>query len=213
MLINKQSPFYSLMSPSYDGKLLETQFSSADPVEHKHLRTQVGPLLSVTNMKTYEPHADACTDLFESAMRDLEGSKVDLAPWLQWYAFDVIGSITFNKRFGFLEERRDIDDMIAGIDRGLNYVKNFGQTPYLHPYLMGSATGRALLPKVAGIPDTMGKFMKVSVPQTTTRVLILGSLPKMLLQHMMQRRKQVNGRISWPSLELGREVHFLSVTR
>lgn len=150
------------MSPSYDGQVLDTQFSSADPVEHKHLRTQVGPLLSVTNMKNYEPHADQCTAIFEDAMRDLEGSLVDLAPWLQWYAFDVIGSITFNKRFGFLEQRRDVDSMIAGIDQGLKYVKNFGQTPSLHPFLMGNAAGRAILPKVAGIPDNMGKFMKVS---------------------------------------------------
>lgn len=150
------------MSPSYDGKILDTQFSSADPAEHKHLRTQVGPLLSVTNMKNYEPHADACTAIFEGAMRDLEGSLVDLAPWLQWYAFDVIGSITFNRRFGFLEQRKDVDGMIAGIDKGLKYVKNFGQTPSLHPYLMGNAAGRAILPKVAGIPDNMGKFIKVS---------------------------------------------------
>ncbi|KAH8666053.1 cytochrome P450 [Tricladium varicosporioides] len=158
----RKSEFYSLMSPSYDGKVLNTQFSSADPAEHRHLRTQVGPLLTITNMKSYEPHADACTAIFEEAMRDLEGSKVDLAPWLQWYAFDVIGSITFNRRFGFLEHRKDIDGMIAGIDQGLKYVKNFGQTPSLHPYLMGSAAGRAILPKVAGIPDNMAKFIKIT---------------------------------------------------
>ncbi|KAF5562345.1 hypothetical protein FNAPI_3241 [Fusarium napiforme] len=69
----------------------------------------------------------------------LTGQRLDLAHWLQWYAFDVIGSITFQRRFGFLERRHDVDEMISKINDGLELVKIIGENYW---------------------PDTMGKFLK-----------------------------------------------------
>ncbi|KAL5366583.1 cytochrome P450 [Aspergillus floccosus] len=42
-------------------------------------------------------------------------SPVDLHTWLQWYGCDVIGAITFQERFGFMEERKDVRGMIGAI--------------------------------------------------------------------------------------------------
>jgi hypothetical protein len=58
--------------------------------------------------------------------------------WLQWYAFDVIGSITFQRRFGFMEERKDVDGMIDALDKGLFYGGIVSQVPALHHWLMGN---------------------------------------------------------------------------
>jgi hypothetical protein len=57
---------------------------------------------------------DECEQLFIDAMRDLsmDGQTVDLAVWLQWYTFDVIAGLTFQRRFGFLEQRKDVGDVI-----------------------------------------------------------------------------------------------------
>lgn len=71
-------------------------------------------------------------------MKDLEGQPVDLGAWLQWYAFDVIGAITFQRRFGFMEKREDVLGMIEGIDGALWYGATIGQVPEFHPWLMGS---------------------------------------------------------------------------
>lgn len=71
-------------------------------------------------------------------MQDLEGQKVDLGSWLQWYAFDVIGMITFNRRFGFMEEGKDVRDMIADIEAGLRYAGIAGQVEGLHHWLVGN---------------------------------------------------------------------------
>ncbi|KIX01166.1 uncharacterized protein Z518_08891 [Rhinocladiella mackenziei CBS 650.93] len=73
-------------------------------------------------------------------MTDLVGKPVDLGTWLQWYAFDAIGAITFSSRFGFMEERRDIENMIEGIDFGLFYAGIVGQIPFLHRFLLGNMT-------------------------------------------------------------------------
>jgi len=118
----------------------------------------------MTNMRNYEPHVDECNTIFMSAMEEmaLENQIVDLAVWLQWYAFDVIGNITFQRRFGFMERREDVDEMIKGIDDGLGYVKVIGQFPGLHPWIMGSKFAMFIISKLTELRDTMGKFMKAS---------------------------------------------------
>ena len=116
----------------------------------------------MTNMKNYEPHADECTAIFLDSMRDLQGTPIDLATWLQWYAFDVIGNITFQRKFGFMEHRRDVDNMVLGLDHGLTYVKVVGQFPGWHRLLVGNKLFRKILPKILPIPDTLEKFVEVS---------------------------------------------------
>lgn len=46
------------------------------------------------------------------------GKSIDLEHWLQCYAFDVIGEITFGKRFGFLDLGLDQTGVFAAIDAG-----------------------------------------------------------------------------------------------
>jgi hypothetical protein len=66
-------------------------------------------------------------------MRDLsmDGQTVDLAVWLQWYAFDVIAGLTFQRRFGFLEQRKDVGDVIQQLDHGLDSLRGSGSIPSL----------------------------------------------------------------------------------
>ena len=42
--------------------------------------------------------------------------EMDFSLWLQWYAFDVIGELTFARRFGFIDQGKDIDDTLKNID-------------------------------------------------------------------------------------------------
>lgn len=148
------------MAPFYQGQVMDSMFTARDVAYHKHLKSSVSQIFSMTNMKNFETYADECTRIFINAMQDLEGEPVDFSNWLQWYAFDVIGGITFQRRFGFLEERRDVDNMINRIDTGLQYVKILGQFPFLIRVLP-----RALLNdyfhRLNLVPDTLDRFMKV----------------------------------------------------
>ncbi|KAH6988450.1 cytochrome P450 [Ilyonectria destructans] len=156
----KKTSFYKALAPIYQGTRMDSLFSERDPQTHKALKSPVAQIFSMTNIRNFEPYADECTGIFMDAMRDLEGQAVDFAQWLQWYAFDVIGSITFQRRFGFMEQRQDIDDMIKKINDGLEYVKVISQfesliaifgmlsmNAWISPYLM---------------PDTMHKFMQIT---------------------------------------------------
>ncbi|KAG4422212.1 hypothetical protein IFR04_004592 [Cadophora malorum] len=92
---------------------------------------------------------------------------VDLSVWLQWYAFDAIGNITFQRKFGFMERKEDVDEMIEGIDLGLQYVKVIGQFPNLHPYIMGNRFWMFFLKRFANLKDTLSKFMVITADQIT----------------------------------------------
>ncbi|ETI22722.1 hypothetical protein G647_06798 [Cladophialophora carrionii CBS 160.54] len=155
--------FYDTMSPFYQGKVMPSVFTERDSDVHRNLKRPVAQLFSMTNMRNYEPYADQCTGIFIEAMRDLEGQPIDLGAWVQWYAFDVIACMTFQRRFGFLEQRRDVDRMVGDLDSVLHYVKIIGQYPELHPYLLGNEslvrTLKWLFPQ---IPDPLHSFLKIT---------------------------------------------------
>lgn len=117
---------------------MASMFSTRDPVYHQALRRSVSQKFSMSSIKALEPFADECSDIFIRAMKDLEGRPIDLGVWLQWYAFDVIGAITFQRRFGFMENREDVLGMIEGIDSTLQYGATIGQVPEFHRWLMGN---------------------------------------------------------------------------
>lgn len=124
---------------------MSSLFTARSPGVHKHLKVAVSSKFSMTSLRGMEPLIWNCTDIFMDSMLELSGAPVDLGTWLQWYAFDVIGSITFGERFGFMEERRDIKGMIEGIELGLWYGAISGQLPEVHAYGLGSSFVNKLL--------------------------------------------------------------------
>ena len=60
----------------------------------------------------------------------------------------VVGSLTFDKQLGFLEQGKDVDDVIATIHGMLVYSSLIGQVPYLHSFLLGNPLLRVLLPSM-----------------------------------------------------------------
>lgn len=99
----------------------------------------------MTSLRDIEPLIDTCSDIFVDSLRSLCGSPIDLGTWLQWYAFDTIGAITFQDRFGFMEQRKDVGNMISGIEAGLCYASLVGQFSGLHTWLLGSPLATRLL--------------------------------------------------------------------
>lgn len=51
--------------------------------------------------------------------------------WLQWYAFDVIGELTFSKRLGFLESAHDVENIASIIAANFDRCSVLGQMPWL----------------------------------------------------------------------------------
>jgi len=66
----------------------------------------------MTNLRHYEKHANECTEIFIRLMKEKEGQTVDVTDHFLWYAFDVIASVTFQRRLGFMETQNDVWGMI-----------------------------------------------------------------------------------------------------
>jgi hypothetical protein len=84
----------------------------------------------------YEPFVDNSTRLFLSQTERLFASTqapCNFSQWLQFYAFDVIGEMTYSKRHGFLDENKDIDGIVGYIANLFDYVAPVGLTKPPYP--------------------------------------------------------------------------------
>ena len=73
----------------------------------------------------YEQFVDDTTEKFLSQTEAVFCSKqavCNFAEWLQWYAFDVIGEITYSKRHGFVDRVTDVDGMVNYLGNMFSYV-------------------------------------------------------------------------------------------
>lgn len=84
----------------------------------------------------YEPFVNEVVDLFLDQTERIyaaPGKVCNFALWLQYFAFDVIGQITYSKRHGFVDKNEDIDGMISYLAKLFSYVapvsvRSCGQT-------------------------------------------------------------------------------------
>lgn len=98
----------------------------------------------------YEPFVDSTTELFLSQTDKIyasTGESCDFSRWLQFYAFDVIGEMTYSKRHGFLEENKDIDGIIKYLGSLFDYVAPVSPT-YMY-------TSHSPNPKYADWPNPL----------------------------------------------------------
>lgn len=125
-------------------------FSTRDEKFHRDQKRPVASAYSMTSLLDLEHAVDNCTRIFTSQLGKFAERKapVDLGIWLQYYAFDVVGEITFAKRLGFLEEGRDVDGMIEAIEGMLIYASLCGQVPEAHPLLLGNPLFPLFIPSM-----------------------------------------------------------------
>lgn len=108
-----------------NGVRLPSLFSTVDEQYHAQLRRPVNSAFSMSALVQYEPSVDAATTKFldqTEAFFASRGAVCDFAKWLQWYAFDVIGEVTYSKRHGFIDDGRDVDGMVKYLGRIFSYV-------------------------------------------------------------------------------------------
>ena len=91
-----------------------------------------------------EPMTDACIAILQKKFDSMQDVDIDLGEWLQWYAFDVITSVTFSNRLGFMEEEKDVEGIINAIEGRLAYNSVIGQAPWLHKFLLDNPVGERI---------------------------------------------------------------------
>ena len=129
-----KSDFYRVLSFYVKGKAIPGLFATQDRRIHNLLRKPIAGIYSMTNLMSYEPMVDSTIRCFFEQLdkRFIESPQVcKLDVWLQMFAFDVIGSITFSKRLGFLEQGRDIDGIMENSWRYFRVAAVVSQMPWL----------------------------------------------------------------------------------
>ncbi|EWC46673.1 hypothetical protein DRE_04160 [Drechslerella stenobrocha 248] len=135
----EKSQFYPACRPIANGEEAISMFDVISEEVHKTLRRPIGHTYAMSTLLDYEPYVDSTIRLLQSRLEELYVDKnviCDLGEWVHWAAFDVIGEITFSRRLGFLEEGRDIGDVIRATQGQLDYLAVIGQMPFLDKFLL-----------------------------------------------------------------------------
>ncbi|EMC99437.1 hypothetical protein BAUCODRAFT_144864 [Baudoinia panamericana UAMH 10762] len=137
-----KSGYYWAAAAVQKGVPSPSLFSSLDATWHDNLRRAVNPAFTLSALRQYEPFVNnTIASLFSqlnTRFADKPGKDgiVDLARWMHWYAFDVVGEITYGAPIGFLETASDVDGIIAKAHWYLCYAHCVGQWPWLDGWLL-----------------------------------------------------------------------------
>ncbi|KAH8197773.1 hypothetical protein TruAng_008062 [Truncatella angustata] len=147
---HQKSDFYPVNQTYSRGRLIPGLFSTTDDKLHRHMKRPIAGLYSMSNVIGYEPLIDKTTELFISQIEEKfarTGERCSLSDWLQFYAFDVMGDVTFSRRLGFLEQGIDVEGMMEKIWHRFKYFAAVGQLPWLDILWDKSPVWNALLPQ------------------------------------------------------------------
>lgn len=114
-------------------------FTDRNMKSHADNRRKVANLYSMTALLKMEPSVDSCIEIVLQRFDEFTYLKqtINMHHWLQCYAFDVIGLITFSRRFGFLDKGKDIEGIMKSIHNFLQYATLVGIYNEWHKYLFG----------------------------------------------------------------------------
>ncbi|CAG9950703.1 unnamed protein product [Clonostachys rosea f. rosea IK726] len=145
-----KTAFYPIQEGRFEKKRLINVFAARDESFHARIKRPIGHVYSMAALTDLEFKIDHVSKLFMDKLKEHErnNKNIDLGEWLQWYAFDVIGNLTFSKTLGFVEQSRDIDDMIATLGNFFVYAAVIGQIPYLHKVLVGNPLLPYIMPAI-----------------------------------------------------------------
>ena len=84
------------------------------------LKKPIAGIYTISNLMSFEAYVDTTISFFFAQLDKLfvqTEDDCDLGTWLQMFAFDVMGELTFSKRLGFLERAEDVDAILESIRR------------------------------------------------------------------------------------------------
>ena len=174
MLCNSQGEFYRVLMPfTKMGTSLPNVFNTRDEALHRELKSPIAPMYSLSSAITYEVFVNQVLEILchQLDQRYVKTDKTaDLDNWLQYFAFDVMGTLTFSKRYGFLEHGRDVNGLLDTIWNYMTDAAPWTQIPWfdelwrknrLMATLKGS-TGIAILKVVAQYTNDRQKKLQES---------------------------------------------------
>lgn len=112
------------MQPTFKGHVIQDLFNTQDDNLHRAMKKPIAGIYSMSNLIEFEPYVDSTIALFFKRLGEVQSKSrqpCDLGTWLQWFAFDVMGEITFSRRLGSLDKAKDVDGIMASIWKWFQY--------------------------------------------------------------------------------------------
>ncbi|KAF2218922.1 cytochrome P450 [Elsinoe ampelina] len=129
-----KSNFYSVADFPMDGKYYPTTFSVRDEQLHTAMTRQANKLYTIPALVKFEPLMDSAIELFIQRLREefvRPQKPCPIHEWLHFLAWDMIAEITFSRKFGFLEQGEDVQNLIRMGEESTNYLAVVGQMHWL----------------------------------------------------------------------------------
>lgn len=119
-----QTEFYPVQQATAKGERLQSLFSTTWEDYHAKYRRCVNNAFAMSSLVSYEPLVDSTTDAYIAQTNKLfceQGQRCNFSQWLQFFAFDVVGELTWSKRLGYIETNQDVDGVVKFIGDFLSY--------------------------------------------------------------------------------------------
>ncbi|KAI9838022.1 MAG: hypothetical protein M1819_006176 [Sarea resinae] len=169
-----KSGFYPVQQGVSRGKILPSLFSTTDESYHAQFRRSVNGAFSMSQVVQYEPLVDSTIEVFLNRTDELfakTGATCDFMRWLQYFAADVVGELTYSKRVGYLENNEDVGGLMKALNSLFNYAAPVGQMPFLDRLLAKNPL-MLLLDKYGLLSITplqpIAKFARARMAERTT---------------------------------------------
>ncbi|EME40498.1 hypothetical protein DOTSEDRAFT_82149 [Dothistroma septosporum NZE10] len=130
----RKSEWYSV----WQGHRKFDLFAERDERIHGEQRRLISRAYSMDSLRLLEPYVDNVVKVFLDNIKQRTDQVVDMGNWVQLFAFDVIGEITFSRGFSFLAVGED-DGAFQQIEGALKSAAWIGQVPalyWIHDFLM-----------------------------------------------------------------------------
>jgi cytochrome P450 len=114
--------------------------SELDPKKQGAMRMNISSAYTMTNMLKAETYVDDMIHLMEKRVLQASrsGQPIAFGDWIHFLTWDIMGEITFSKRFGFLDEARDVGNVIKNTFYLGFYVTLMAYMQWLHSLLFGN---------------------------------------------------------------------------
>lgn len=110
-------------------------FNMTDEKEHSIRKRKVAQLYTMSTMVNYEEPMDKMMKVFLKKFTDFskQGKWVNIPDFCQYFSFDVIGEITFDRNFSLMESESDTTGILSVVSTVQVYLCAMGLFPEWHP--------------------------------------------------------------------------------
>jgi cytochrome P450 len=127
----------------WGGKDFKGLFNNTNEVEHAQQRRLVANAYAMSSLLEMEPYVDSAIEEMSTRLDGFTKAPVpvNMAFWMQAYAFDVVGELAFGRAFGYLSSGQDVGGQMANLRGWLRSRFSVGMVPWLFPLFMSPLGG------------------------------------------------------------------------